>query len=384
MVFRYIQLKLRQLSLNFIRSYYQSSLVNNLNTHNNNRFLKNSLVRRRLINPVPGRLYAAVAATTNRMFAPMSLKSTAIITSWKPYKLASSIVTEVGKVPMLLMCIFLRVERLPFSNRLHFTFRSLPKRFSIFRTRFFADFIVQATMEEGSEVLPSTHEKTLRVASIARKLGQGMRDTLGLKKEFNIVAYEPGNESNPVWTVGQRSGQGLRRRSLCDIGSKKWFMRRYSTKHLEEAEWKVTVIKNRKFNAYLAPGKHIFVLTKLMDSCSDEELASVIGHEMGHAIGQHKTDFIMVELLSCFLEIALKKIFSSDQQLSSSPKKKNELEGIKKIVKNYLSQRLELEADYIGMMLMASAGYDPRVAPLNLSKADFAHGGNVNNITVSS
>lgn len=42
--------------------------------------------------------------------------------------------------------------------------------------------------------------------------------------------------------------------------------------------------------------------------------------------------------------------------------------------KNYFVTRHEQEADYIGMFLSASAGYDPRVAPVALGKLETEHG----------
>ncbi|XP_074287838.1 mitochondrial metalloendopeptidase OMA1-like [Silene latifolia] len=351
-----IKLKLLQLSSNFTKAS-QSSLVkkHDNNTHNNHRFSKN------------GRP------------TPTTVKSMTVIASSKPHRLALSIMTKFRKVScvaILAMCMLLKVERVPFSNRRHLAFRSLPKRLSLLGTRFIADLNVETVILryefQSSKVLPSTHEKTLRVASIARKLGQGMYDTLGLQKEFSIVAYEPGNESNPVWTVGRQSGHALRK-SSCDILNSRtsWFKRRYSTKHLEGAEWKITVIDSPVYNARLCSGKHIFVLTKMIDSCSDEELASNIGHEMGHAIARHLMDKVIADCSRYIFEAALfNKIMSFVYQHFVTSNNKIKLE---KIGKDYSPRRQELEADYIGMMLMASAGYDPRVALIELSRAEYEY-----------
>ncbi|XP_074287619.1 mitochondrial metalloendopeptidase OMA1-like [Silene latifolia] len=363
-----IKLKPLQLSSNFTRAS-QSSLVNKLdNNHKNHRFSKNGLLRKLINNPF--HLHSVVAAT-NRKFGP----TPTTVKSMKPHRLALSIMTKFRKVScvaMLVMCMVLRVERVPFSNRRHLTFRSLPQRFLISRSRMKAYTIVEEIKQDyqGTRVLPSTHEKSLRVATIASKLGQGMHDTLGLKREFTIVAYELCNTSNPVWTVGRRSGQALRK-SSCDTFNSRtsWFKRRYSTKHLEGAEWKITVIDSPVYNAYLHSDKHIFVLTKLIDNCSDEELAGVIGHEMGHAIARHKMDTVIAHYSRYIFEVALfNKIMSFVYQHFLTSNNKIKLE---KIGKDYSRRRQELEADYIGMMLMASAGYHPRAAIIGLYKAGY-------------
>ncbi|XP_074264487.1 mitochondrial metalloendopeptidase OMA1-like [Silene latifolia] len=269
----------------------------------------------------------------------------------------------------LAMCLFLRVERVPFSGRRHLVIRS-PKHISIFRTRMFTDFMLKCLLfEENATVLPSTHVKTLRFESIARKVGQGMHDVLGVKQDFKVVAYETGvdSESNPGFTAGRQTSYNTPKRWW---SSNKGFIRGYSTRNLEGREWKVNVIDSPEIFASYPGFGNIHICTGLLDNASDEEVAFVIGHEMGHGVGEHTMEKLMWYLPETII-IAMAIIISTSLSPHGFNYQRND--EIREFVKNGRLRRLEYEADHIGMMLMASAGYDPQAALMFMSKYASSH-----------
>ncbi len=128
--------------------------------------------------------------------------------------------------------------------------------------------------------------------------------------------------------------------------------------------WEFKVIKNDKvINAFCLPGGKIAVYTGLMKLVSnDAELATVIGHEVGHAIARHGAErmsyLLLAELGGMALQEALKK----------KPRKTLKLAmiaygaGVTLGVILPYSRLQEYEADHIGLILMAKAGYDPHAA----------------------
>ncbi|KAI4983221.1 hypothetical protein ZWY2020_023713 [Hordeum vulgare] len=140
-----------------------------------------------------------------------------------------------------------------------------------------------------------------------------------------------------------------------------------TTKHLDGFKWEVMVVNNKQVNAMCAPGGKIIVYTGLLDNFStDAEIAAtVLGHEVGHAVARHTaeelTKNMWIMMLAVFLEIFI-----------DAPKLIDKLTEY--LLRLPFSRKLDLrplEADYIGIMLLASAGFDPRIAPKQEENAAF-------------
>ena len=121
-------------------------------------------------------------------------------------------------------------------------------------------------------------------------------------------------------------------------------------------------------NAYAFPGGHVMVFEGLWDEKEGlvqtvDELAAVIGHEIAHVNCRHSTEAMTREMLPNLL-LAGGMVWAEieddeDMQL---------LFGGLMLVHNGLvvtkySRKDELEADRVGMMYMAQAGYNPEAAP---------------------
>lgn len=128
--------------------------------------------------------------------------------------------------------------------------------------------------------------------------------------------------------------------------------------------WEFSLIDDAKTaNAWCMPGGKIAVYTGLLPITKDETgLAVVIGHEVAHAIARHANERMSNAMLVQFggigLSLALAQRPAATQDLFLS------LYGISSNIGIMLpySRLHEAEADRIGLMLMARAGYDPREA----------------------
>ena len=128
--------------------------------------------------------------------------------------------------------------------------------------------------------------------------------------------------------------------------------------------WEFHVIdKPKTVNAFCQPGGKIFVYTGLFKYIApDAELATVIGHETGHALARHGAERMSLALLAELGEAA--GAAALNLQTDSALQTFDQAYGLIANVGLLLpySRTQEYEADHIGLILMAIAGYDPHAA----------------------
>lgn len=128
-------------------------------------------------------------------------------------------------------------------------------------------------------------------------------------------------------------------------------------------KWEFVVIEDSAVNAFCLPGGKIGIYTGILPYTVDEEgLATVISHEVGHAIARHGAERMSMILLSQLGQLALNLIVDVENPLMREAL--NKAYGVATGVGVILpfSRKQELEADRIGISLMQKAGYDPRGA----------------------
>lgn len=133
-------------------------------------------------------------------------------------------------------------------------------------------------------------------------------------------------------------------------------------------QWEFILIEDEKMvNAFALPGGKVAVYTGILPVTSTETgLATVLSHEVSHAIARHGGERMTTGLLAQIGMVAL------EAGLGKKEGSKKKMKAIKSAygagaqvgVLLPFNRRQELEADRIGLMLMAKAGYDPREAAL--------------------
>jgi predicted Zn-dependent protease len=122
--------------------------------------------------------------------------------------------------------------------------------------------------------------------------------------------------------------------------------------------WKVTLIRKNEANAFCLPGGKIVVYTGILPVArNDAGLATVLGHEVAHATAEHVAERLERQHLTraAVAIIAGGVAFTPQQYLRVMA-----LLGAGDALRFSRSQ--ESEADHIGLVYMAKAGYDPRQA----------------------
>lgn len=130
-----------------------------------------------------------------------------------------------------------------------------------------------------------------------------------------------------------------------------------------EYKWEFTIINDPEtVNAFAVPGGKVAVYTGIFGPARDEAgLAVVLGHEVAHALARHPAERMSQGLLLQLGGVGL------GVALGGNPAVANQVLQVYGIgagvgVALPFGRAQETEADRIGMILMAKAGYDPRVA----------------------
>ncbi len=143
----------------------------------------------------------------------------------------------------------------------------------------------------------------------------------------------------------------------------KYFSNHGISGRLKDFQWEFNLIESDEINAWCMPGGKVVVYSGLLPVARDETgLAVVIGHEIAHAVAKHGNERMSQQLLAQLGGMALA------EALEEEPEKTQNLWltvyglGAQVGVILPFSRTHENEADHMGLIFMAMAGYDPREA----------------------
>ena len=148
-------------------------------------------------------------------------------------------------------------------------------------------------------------------------------------------------------------------------------------KRLDEFDWEFNVVSEETINAWCMPGGKIVFYSGIMPVCEDENgIAVVMGHEIGHALARHGNERmsqqLAVQLGGMTLGVALQEKPEMTQQIFLASYGLGSTLGTLAY-----SRKHEYEADKLGMIMMAKAGYDPSHAVAFWEKMTALGGANV-------
>lgn len=129
-------------------------------------------------------------------------------------------------------------------------------------------------------------------------------------------------------------------------------------------KWEFNLIEDPKtVNAFCLPGGKIAVYTGLLPVTEDETgLAVVLGHEIAHALARHGSERMSHQMLIQTGGKILSIVTGAQSPLARDAFDKAYGVGTQVGLALPHSRANESEADHIGLILMAKAGYDPRKA----------------------
>ena len=200
--------------------------------------------------------------------------------------------------------------------------------------------------------VPITHRKGLHLVPQSGLLTLSLREYDQVLKKSTLSTNQ--KKVQMVRSVGERIARASEA-FLRDSGRES---------QIQDYKWEFNLIEDDKMvNAWAMPGGKVAVYTGILPITKDETgLAVVMGHEVAHAMADHGNERMSQGLLASMGGIAL------SVALSKKPQQTRKLFmtafGVGATVGLLLpySRLHESEADRIGLMLMARAGYDPKEA----------------------
>jgi predicted Zn-dependent protease len=212
------------------------------------------------------------------------------------------------------------------------------------RTRFFAGAVSLAlavSVLTACATAPETGRSQVLLVSTAEEA------RMGFKAFEQIKQKKPQVRGGSDWQALQRVGR--------DIAA---------VTRLPHAQWEFVLFKDDETaNAFALPGGKVGMYTGMLPvTLNDAGLATVIGHEVAHAVARHGAErlshSLLIEIGGAALSAALGSSSGTARDLAM------QAYGIGTSVGVALpySRTQELEADRLGLLYMARAGYDPSEA----------------------
>ncbi|MDR2126459.1 MAG: M48 family metallopeptidase [Prevotellaceae bacterium] len=132
---------------------------------------------------------------------------------------------------------------------------------------------------------------------------------------------------------------------------------------LKSFEWEFNLVEDANVNAFCMPGGKIVVYTGILPVTNDETgLAVVLGHEVAHAVAKHANERMSQQIIAEYGAEALTSLLSGTSDKVKSLSQQIYGLGAQYGVMLPFGRKQELEADHLGLIFMAIAGYNPEAA----------------------
>ena len=180
--------------------------------------------------------------------------------------------------------------------------------------------------------------------------------------EVNTLAttqYRSIITKGPLSTNSEQVAQTRRVGQRIQAAVEQYFRQQNQSDQLAGYQWEFNVIQDKQENAWCMPGGKVAVYTGILPITQDDNgLAVVMGHEIAHAVAKHGSERMSQGLLQQLggqaLSAALASNAPATQQLALQAFGVGSQVGLLKYGRNQ-----ESEADHLGLIFMALAGYNP-------------------------
>ena len=225
------------------------------------------------------------------------------------------------------------------------TFKLKKRLFSLF-------LIIGLLIIESCSSVPLTGRRRLSLVPSSQVMALSFEQYQQVMKESKLSNNQ--QWTNMVKTVGRDISQAVEQ-YMRDVGQ---------ADEIEGFRWEFNLLAEDVINAWAMPGGKVAFYEGIMPIANDKTgVAVVMGHEIAHAVAEHGSERMSLQLAQqlggATLSLALQEQPQLTQQLAMTAFGLGAQVGV---LLPY-SREHESEADRLGLIFMAKAGYDPREAP---------------------
>ncbi|MBN1504132.1 MAG: M48 family metallopeptidase [Candidatus Eisenbacteria bacterium] len=212
-------------------------------------------------------------------------------------------------------------------------------------------FATLALLLPSCSTVPLTGRRQLNIIPAATVLSMSFQE------------YDAFMKDNKLSTNAVQTAMVKRVGTKIQTAVESYFARQGMSSELSGYAWEFNLVESEDINAWCMPGGKVVVYTGILPVTKDEAgLAVVMGHEIGHAVAEHGNERMSHQLVAQMGGLAL------SEALEQKPEQTRQLWaaafglGTQVGVLLPFSRLQETEADRLGLIFMAMAGYDPHRA----------------------
>ena len=195
---------------------------------------------------------------------------------------------------------------------------------------------------------PLTGKKTLNFVSNSELFPSSFQEYGTFLKENKVITGTA--DARRVESVGMK----------IKVAAEKYLAYLGQTQYLNDYRWEYKLVDSKEVNAWCMPGGKIVVYSGILPITKDDAgLATVMGHEVSHALANHGAQRMSASQLQSLGAVGV--AVATGSQSAEKQQMWQQYYGIGSQVGVMLpySRSHETEADKIGLTLMAIAGYNP-------------------------
>ncbi len=221
-----------------------------------------------------------------------------------------------------------------------------------------------AVLAAGCTTVPLTGRRQLIILPQSEMLSMSFQEYGDFLKKNPPSSDRTGTEM--VVRVGTRIQRGV----------EQFFASRGMSSKLSGYKWEYHLVESKEVNAWCMPGGKVVVYSGLLPVAKDEAgLAVVMGHEIAHAVAEHGNERMSQGLIAQLGGVALETALQQKPQQTRALWMSAFGVGAQYGALLPFSRIQESEADHLGLIFMAMAGYDPHAAPTFWERMSQSGGG---------